>query len=52
MSVWEQNYNGYVPGPACCSDNTARATSIRVRVYRKNGDTPTCASYTVLATNF
>lgn len=51
VNVWEQNYNGYVPGPGCCGDNTPRAGSVKVRVYRKFGDTPTCASYTVTATN-
>jgi hypothetical protein len=51
VSVWEQNYNKYIPGPGCCSDLTARVTSVKVRVFRKNADTPTCASYTVTATN-
>ena len=51
VSVWEQNYILYTQGPGCCSDNTARVTSVKVRVFRKNADTPTCASYTVTATN-
>ena len=50
-TTWEQNYNGYVAGPGCCSDNTPRASSVRIRVYRKNGNTPTCTNYTVTATN-
>jgi hypothetical protein len=49
--TWEQNYNEYVAGPSCCSDATPHATSVKVRVYRKNGDMPSCVSYTVTATN-
>jgi hypothetical protein len=51
VTTWEQNYNGYTLGPGCCADNTPRVTSVRVRVYRKNADAPTCTSYTVTATN-
>jgi len=51
VTVWEQNY-GYIAGSGCCSDLTPRQTSVRVRVFRKNGDAPTCASFTVRATNF
>ena len=38
-------------GAGCCSDNTPRVGSVKVRVYRKFQDQPTCASYTVTATN-
>jgi hypothetical protein len=51
VTTWEQNYNGYVAGSGCCSDNTPRVASVRVRVYRRLGDTPTCTNYTVTATN-
>ena len=51
MTVWEQNYNKYVPGPGCCSDNTPRQSSVKVRVYLKAGQTPSCIDYTVTATN-
>jgi hypothetical protein len=51
VTTWEQNYNGYAGGVGCCSDNTPRVTSMRIRVYRKFGGAPTCASYTVTATN-
>jgi hypothetical protein len=51
VNVWEQSYS-YTPGDGCCSDNTPRQSSVRVRIFRKNGDTPTCASYKVTATNF
>src|SRR5215217_4442088 len=51
VTVWEQTY-AYIPGPGCCSDNTPRQASVRVRVFRKNGDAPTCAAFTVRATNF
>ncbi|MCC6557471.1 MAG: hypothetical protein IT372_31355 [Polyangiaceae bacterium] len=50
VTTWEQSY-GYVAGPGCCSDSTPRVGSVRVRVYRTNGDPPTCASYTVTGTN-
>jgi hypothetical protein len=51
IDTWEQNYNGYQPGPGCCSDNTTRISSVVVRVYRKFGDAPSCVDYTVTATN-
>ena len=51
VSVWEQSYTGYTPGLGCCTDNTPRIASVTVRVFRKNADTPTCASYTVIASN-
>ena len=51
VDTWEQNYNGYVPGPGCCSDNTLRIGSVIVRVYRKFANQPTCTNYTVTATN-
>ncbi|MBK8253524.1 MAG: hypothetical protein IPK82_12760 [Polyangiaceae bacterium] len=51
VNVWEQNYNAYVPGPGCCSDNTPRVSSVTVRVYRKFADQPTCSTYQVKATN-
>ncbi len=51
VNIWEVNYNGYTPGAGCCADNTPRIASVRVRVYRKFADQPTCASYTVTATN-
>ncbi|MBK9260393.1 MAG: hypothetical protein IPM54_11225 [Polyangiaceae bacterium] len=50
-NVWEQFYNKYVTGAGCCSDSTPHVTSVYVRVYRKNGDAPTCTNYTVTATN-
>jgi hypothetical protein len=50
-TIWEQNYNAYTPGAGCCTDNTPRVSSVTVRVYRKFMDQPTCASYTVTATN-
>jgi hypothetical protein len=52
VNLWEQNYNGYTAGPGCCSDNTPRQSSVRVRVYNRFGSAPTCTSYTVTATNF
>lgn len=51
VSVWEQNYNGYTPGAGCCADNTPRVGQVRVRVYRRFANQPTCDSYTVAATN-
>jgi hypothetical protein len=51
VNVWEQKYNQYIPGPGCCSDNTPRVTSVKVRVYRRFADAPTCTSYVVTATN-
>jgi Notch-like protein len=51
VNVWEQNYNAYTPGAGCCSDNTPRVASVRVRVYRKFANQPTCTNYTVTATN-
>ena len=51
VSTWEQNYNGYVAGPGCCSDNTPRVASVIVRVSRRLGDAPTCSPYTVTITN-
>ena len=51
VNVWEQNYNAYVAGAGCCSDNTPRAGSVKVRMYRKFANQPTCDSYTVTATN-
>ncbi len=52
VTVWEQNYNRYIPGPGCCFDTTPRVTNIIVRMFRAFGDAPTCSSYTVTATNF
>jgi len=53
ISVWELNYqydpNGNPQGP--WSDTDPKITSIKVRVYRKNGTPPTCDQYTVTATN-
>jgi hypothetical protein len=51
VTTWEQNYDGYVTGGGCCTDNTPRASSVRARAYRKNGGLPTCVSYTITATN-
>jgi hypothetical protein len=51
VSVWEQNYNGYVLGPGCCSDATPHVTSVIVRIYRLNGDAPTCTNYKVTASD-
>ncbi len=48
-TVWEQNYNAYIPGPSCCTDNTPRASTVVVRVYRVTP--PACDTYTVTATN-
>jgi hypothetical protein len=50
VTTWEQNYNAYVPGAGCCSDSTPRVSSIRIRAFRTGGQ-PTCASYTITATN-
>ena len=49
-TVWEQNYNQYIPGPGCCADFTPRATSMIVRLFRTGGG-PTCTPYTVTITN-
>ncbi|MBK9261088.1 MAG: putative metal-binding motif-containing protein [Polyangiaceae bacterium] len=53
VSVWELNYAynqaGNPQGP--WSDNDPKITSVKVRVYRKNGTLPTCDQYTVTATN-
>lgn len=51
VSIWEHFNNKYVPGAGCCSDQTPHVTAVFVRVYRKNGDAPTCDQYTVTATN-
>ncbi len=51
VNVWEQDYDAYVPGAGCCSDNTPRQSSVTVRVYRKFANQPTCDSYSVQATN-
>jgi Putative metal-binding motif len=51
VGVWEHFNNKYAAGPGCCSDNTPHVTSVFVRVYRKNADTPTCTNYVVTATN-
>lgn len=51
VTTWEQFYNGYVAGAGCCGDNTPHATTMFVRVYRKNGDAPTCNAYVVTLTN-
>jgi hypothetical protein len=48
LTTWEVNYNGYGSAP---NDNTAKQSNIYVRVYRKNGDTPTCDKYRVEAIN-
>jgi Putative metal-binding motif len=51
VNIWEVDYNAYIPGAGCCSDDTPRVGSMRVRIYRKFQNTPTCSSYTVTATN-
>jgi hypothetical protein len=51
VTTWEQNYNGYVVGPGCCSDLTPRVSSMIIRMSRAFGDAPTCDSYTVTITN-
>jgi hypothetical protein len=54
LDVWEQNYNQYNKSGSptgCCSDATPKVTSLIVRVFRKNLDTPTCQSFTVTVTN-
>ena len=54
--VWEATFDSvapgtYQPGPGCCSDNTPHPINMIVQVFRKNGDAPTCQSYTITATN-
>ncbi|HMY16612.1 MAG TPA: putative metal-binding motif-containing protein, partial [Polyangium sp.] len=53
VSVWELNYAynqmGNPQGP--WSDMDAKITSVKVRVYRKNGTQPTCDQYVVTASN-
>jgi hypothetical protein len=54
--VWEAAFDSaapgtYQPGPGCCSDNTPHPINMIVRVFRKNGDAPTCQAYTITATN-
>jgi Putative metal-binding motif len=53
ISLWELNYvydqMGNPQGP--WSDMDPKITSVKVRVYRKNGTPPTCDQYTVTATN-
>jgi hypothetical protein len=53
ITVWELGYvydqNGNPQGP--WSDNDPKITSVKVRVYRKNGTPPTCDQYTVTASN-
>ncbi|MBI4956375.1 MAG: hypothetical protein HY908_30440, partial [Myxococcales bacterium] len=51
ITVWEQNFNGYIPGPGCCSDSATRQASVTVQVYRTFGNAPNCTAYTVTATN-
>jgi hypothetical protein len=51
VTTWEHFNSAYIPGAGCCSDNTPHVTSVFVRIYRKNGDAPTCTNYTVTATN-
>jgi hypothetical protein len=51
-TTWELDYKYPSTGaPGVNSDNDAKPTLIHVRVYRTNGDTPTCEKYTVTATN-
>ena len=50
ISNWEGNWT-YTSGPGCCTNGVAHVTTVRVRVYRKLGDAPTCVAYTVRATN-
>jgi hypothetical protein len=54
--VWEATFDSaapgtYIPGPGCCTDQSAHPINMIVRVFRKNGDAPTCQSYTITATN-
>jgi hypothetical protein len=54
--VWETTYDSvapgtYQPGAGCCGDNDPHQINLIVRVFRKNGDAPTCQSYTITATN-
>lgn len=53
ISLWELNYAydqaGNPQGP--WSDDDPKITSVKVRVYRKNGTPATCDQYTVTATN-
>lgn len=53
ISVWElayaYNQAGNPQGP--WSDMDPKITSVKVRVYRKNGTPPTCDQYTVVASN-
>jgi hypothetical protein len=52
-NLWELGYTynqmGNPQGP--WSDMDAKITSVKVRVYRRNGTPPTCNQYTVTATN-
>ncbi len=52
-NIWELSYAynqmGNPSGP--WMDNDAKITSVKVRVYRRNGTPPTCNQYTVTATN-
>ena len=54
--VWEATFDSaapgtYQPGPGCCTDNDPHPINMIVRVFRKNGDAPTCSPYTITATN-
>jgi putative metal-binding protein len=54
--VWEATFDSaapgtYQPGPGCCADNTPHPINQIVRVFRKNGDAPTCVAYTITASN-
>ena len=50
VDLWESNFV-YTDGPGCCSDAIARPVAVKVRVYRRLADAPTCTPYTVTAEN-
>ncbi len=50
VNVWEMNHV-YTAGAGCCTDGTPHVNRVWIRIYRKNADAPTCASYTIRATN-
>ena len=55
--VWEATYDSvapgtYQPGAGCCQDAISpHPVNMIVRIFRKNGDAPTCVSYTITASN-
>jgi hypothetical protein len=49
-ATWEENYNGYVAGAGCCSNNTPPVTTVYARVYLAAGQTAGCTQFTITAT--